>query len=84
MIVQDIFAVEPWTVPERELHLDLLAQTATRATACISRRWPAVGASRPPASAACAIPGDTLAFAPRRPPAEQPPNRTPPRRHREA
>ena len=27
MISQDVFAVEPWTVPERELHLDLLAQT---------------------------------------------------------
>src|SRR3954463_11572282 len=27
MIGQDVFAVEPWTVPERELHLDLLAQT---------------------------------------------------------
>jgi alpha,alpha-trehalose phosphorylase len=27
MIGQDVFAVEPWAVPERELHLDLLAQT---------------------------------------------------------
>jgi alpha,alpha-trehalose phosphorylase len=27
MIGPDVFAVEPWTVPERELHLDLLAQT---------------------------------------------------------
>jgi alpha,alpha-trehalose phosphorylase len=27
VISQDVFAVEPWTVPERELHLDLLAQT---------------------------------------------------------
>lgn len=27
MIGQDIFAVEPWAIPERELHLELLAQT---------------------------------------------------------
>ena len=27
MIKQDVFAVEPWAVVERELHLDLLAQT---------------------------------------------------------
>src|SRR3954463_13625669 len=27
MIGQDVFAVEPWAIPERELHLDLLAQT---------------------------------------------------------
>src|SRR3954469_13269712 len=27
MIGQDVFAVDAWTVPERELHLDLLAQT---------------------------------------------------------
>ena len=27
MIGQDVFAVEPWTVPERKLHLELLAQT---------------------------------------------------------
>ncbi|MFL5911828.1 MAG: glycoside hydrolase family 65 protein [Mycobacteriales bacterium] len=27
MIGSDIFAVEPWAVPERELHLELLAQT---------------------------------------------------------
>jgi alpha,alpha-trehalose phosphorylase len=27
MIGQDLFAVDPWAVPERELHLDVLAQT---------------------------------------------------------
>ena len=27
MISQDVFSVEPWAVPERELHLDLLPQT---------------------------------------------------------
>jgi alpha,alpha-trehalose phosphorylase len=27
VIAQDVFGVEPWTVSERELHLDLLAQT---------------------------------------------------------
>src|ERR687883_1701164 len=27
MIGSDVFAVDPWTVPERELHLELLAQT---------------------------------------------------------
>ena len=27
MIAEDVFAVEPWAVPERELHLDLLPQT---------------------------------------------------------
>jgi alpha,alpha-trehalose phosphorylase len=27
MIREDVFAVEPWAVPERELHLDLLPQT---------------------------------------------------------
>ena len=27
MIGEDVFAVEPWSVPERELHLDLLAVT---------------------------------------------------------
>jgi alpha,alpha-trehalose phosphorylase len=27
VIGQDVFAVEPWAVPERELHLDLLPQT---------------------------------------------------------
>ena len=27
MIGADVFAVEPWSIPERELHLDLLAQT---------------------------------------------------------
>ena len=27
MIGADVFAVDPWSVPERELHLDLLAQT---------------------------------------------------------
>ena len=27
MIGQDVFAVEPWSVPERELHLELLGQT---------------------------------------------------------
>ena len=27
MIAQDVFAIEPWTVTERELHLDLLGQT---------------------------------------------------------
>src|SRR5215217_5449048 len=27
MIGQDVFAVEPWAVPERELHLELLPQT---------------------------------------------------------
>jgi alpha,alpha-trehalose phosphorylase len=27
MIADDIFAVEPWSVPERELHLDLLEQS---------------------------------------------------------
>jgi alpha,alpha-trehalose phosphorylase len=27
MIRDDVFAVEPWAVPERELHLDLLAQS---------------------------------------------------------
>ena len=27
MIGPDIFSVEPWAVTERELHLDLLAQT---------------------------------------------------------
>src|SRR4051812_49639281 len=27
MIGQDVFAVDAWSVPERELHLDLLAQT---------------------------------------------------------
>jgi alpha,alpha-trehalose phosphorylase len=27
MIRDDVFAVDPWAVPERELHLDLLAQT---------------------------------------------------------
>jgi alpha,alpha-trehalose phosphorylase len=27
VIGSDVFAVEPWTIPERELHLELLAQT---------------------------------------------------------
>jgi alpha,alpha-trehalose phosphorylase len=27
VIGSDVFAVEPWTVPERELHLELLEQT---------------------------------------------------------
>src|ERR671921_2083641 len=27
MIGQEVFGVEPWAVPERELHLDVLAQT---------------------------------------------------------
>jgi alpha,alpha-trehalose phosphorylase len=27
MIGQDVFAVEPWAIPERELHLELLGQT---------------------------------------------------------
>ena len=27
MIGQDVFAIDPWAIPERELHLDLLAQT---------------------------------------------------------
>jgi alpha,alpha-trehalose phosphorylase len=27
LIREDVFAIEPWAVPERELHLDLLAQT---------------------------------------------------------
>ena len=27
MIGEDVFAVEPWAIPERELHLELLAQT---------------------------------------------------------
>jgi alpha,alpha-trehalose phosphorylase len=27
MIGEDVFAVDPWNVPERELHLELLAQT---------------------------------------------------------
>jgi alpha,alpha-trehalose phosphorylase len=27
MIGQDVFAVDPWAIPERELHLDLLGQT---------------------------------------------------------
>lgn len=27
MIGQDVFAIDPWAVPERELHLDVLAQT---------------------------------------------------------
>jgi alpha,alpha-trehalose phosphorylase len=27
VIGQDVFAIDPWSIPERELHLDLLAQT---------------------------------------------------------
>ena len=27
MIGQDVFAIDPWSIPERELHLDLLPQT---------------------------------------------------------
>jgi alpha,alpha-trehalose phosphorylase len=27
VIAEDVFAVEPWAIPERELHLELLAQT---------------------------------------------------------
>jgi alpha,alpha-trehalose phosphorylase len=27
VIGDDVFAVEPWSVPERELHLELLAQS---------------------------------------------------------
>ena len=27
MIGADIFTVDPWSIPERELHLDLLGQT---------------------------------------------------------
>jgi trehalose/maltose hydrolase-like predicted phosphorylase len=27
MIGQDVFGVEPWEIPEHELHLDLLGQT---------------------------------------------------------
>src|SRR5262250_662152 len=29
MISADVFAVDPWSIPERELHLDLLGQTET-------------------------------------------------------
>jgi Trehalose and maltose hydrolases (possible phosphorylases) len=27
MIGADVFTVDPWSIPERELHLDLLGQT---------------------------------------------------------
>ncbi|MFP5406264.1 MAG: hypothetical protein ACLGHY_07980 [Gammaproteobacteria bacterium] len=41
MIEQDVFAVEPWSVRERELHLDLLAQIAREAKR--PALWTAIG-----------------------------------------